>query len=95
MAVARPLTSRPKPRAPPPAVGPGAEELYVGGRVVCHTDGASEDNQDAPLRRAGYGVYFGPGHPRDLAEKLTGAVQTNRRAELQAAVRALDWKPGH
>ncbi len=38
---------------------------------------------------AGIGVYFGPSDPRNLSEKLIGK-QTNNRAELTAAIRALE-----
>ena len=39
-------------------------------------------------RRAGIGVYWGPGDPRNCSEKLWGPP-TNQRAELWAAIRAL------
>src|SRR3990167_10471637 len=40
--------------------------------------------------KAGIGVYFGEGDQRNLAEPLAGNLQTNQRAEISAAIRALE-----
>jgi ribonuclease HI len=56
--------------------------------IVVYVDGACQGNGTASAR-AGYGVYFGPNDPRNLSEPLVG-VQTNQRAELTAAIRALE-----
>lgn len=40
------------------------------------------------IKSAGIGVYWGPGDPRNLKERLWGE-QTNQRAELWAAIRAI------
>ena len=60
--------------------------------MVVFTDGASEDNQDDRIRRARFGAHWGLNHSKNVAELLTGKVQTNQRAELQAVVRVLDWE---
>jgi ribonuclease HI len=55
------------------------------------TDGACSHNQDAKKARAGLGVYFGPGDSCNLSEPLpSNERQTNQRAELLAAIRALE-----
>ncbi|GMM29452.1 RNA-DNA hybrid ribonuclease [Martiniozyma asiatica (nom. inval.)] len=54
-----------------------------------YTDGASRNNQNKSLRKAGYGVWFGENDPRNISERVSGE-QTNQRAELQAIDRALD-----
>lgn len=57
-----------------------------------YTDGASRNN-GKPNAKAGYGVYFGQGDPRNISERLPGKLQTNQRAELMAISRALDIVP--
>jgi ribonuclease HI len=57
--------------------------------VEVYTDGACLNNQDSSLASAGIGAYFGKGDPRNLSESLPGSKQTNQRAELWAAIRAL------
>ncbi|XP_030044630.1 ribonuclease H1 [Microcaecilia unicolor] len=54
---------------------------YKGHSAVVYTDGCCANNgrNDA---RAGIGVYWGPGHPSNVAERLPGR-QTNQRAEIQ------------
>lgn len=55
------------------------------------TDGACKGNgKTSKLPRAGSGVYFGPGDPRNVSEPLPGDKQTNQRAEMHAAIRALE-----
>nr|XP_004477732.2 ribonuclease H1-like [Dasypus novemcinctus] len=39
--------------------------------------------------RAGLGVHWGPGHPLNLSERVSGR-QTNQTAELEAACRAIE-----
>lgn len=56
---------------------------------VIYTDGASRGNGKEGAR-AGFGVYFGEGDPRNVSERLQGTRQTNQRAELMAAIRALE-----
>ncbi|KAM9435932.1 ribonuclease H1 isoform 2-T2 [Clarias gariepinus] len=61
---------------------------YMGDAVVVYTDGCCTKNgRDGA--RAGIGVYWGPNHPLNVSERLSGR-QTNQRAELQAACRALE-----
>ncbi|XP_076849241.1 ribonuclease H1 isoform X2 [Brachyhypopomus gauderio] len=61
---------------------------YMGDAVVVYTDGCCTGNGRTGAR-AGIGVYWGPDHPLNVAERLPGR-QTNQRAELQAACRALE-----
>ncbi|KAK1796016.1 hypothetical protein P4O66_009115 [Electrophorus voltai] len=60
----------------------------MGDAVVVYTDGCCTGNGKTGAR-AGIGVYWGPDHPLNVAERLPGR-QTNQRAELQAACRALE-----
>lgn len=60
---------------------------YMGDAVVVYTDGCCAGNgKSSP--RAGIGVYWGPNHPLNVAKRLHGR-QTNQRAELRAACKAL------
>lgn len=61
---------------------------YMGDSVVVYTDGCCSRN-GASSARAGIGVYWGPHHPLNVAERLEGR-QTNQRAEIQAACKALE-----
>ncbi|XP_055934079.1 uncharacterized protein LOC129963622 [Argiope bruennichi] len=56
--------------------------------VVIFTDGASAEN-GRRRARAGIGIYWGPNHPLNTSKRLPGR-QTNNRAEIQAAVYALN-----
>ncbi|XP_026197992.1 ribonuclease H1 isoform X2 [Anabas testudineus] len=61
---------------------------YMGDAVVVYTDGCCSGNGKSSAR-AGIGVYWGHNHPLNVAERLQGR-QTNQRAEIQAACRALE-----
>lgn len=61
---------------------------YMGDAVVVYTDGCCSANGRSGAR-AGIGVFWGPNHPLNVAERLQGR-QTNQRAEIQAACRALE-----
>uniref|UniRef100_A0A3Q3WZ70 Ribonuclease H1 n=1 Tax=Mola mola TaxID=94237 RepID=A0A3Q3WZ70_MOLML len=61
---------------------------YMGNAVVVYTDGCCSANGQRGAR-AGIGVYWGRNHPLNVAERLQGR-QTNQRAEIQAACRALE-----
>lgn len=61
---------------------------YMGDAVVVYTDGCCTANGREGAR-AGIGVYWGRDHPLNVAERLPGR-QTNQRAELQAACKALE-----
>ncbi|XP_039604776.1 ribonuclease H1 [Polypterus senegalus] len=61
---------------------------YMGNAVVVYTDGCCSSN-GYKMARAGIGVYWGPDHPKNVAERLTGR-QTNQRAEILAACRAIE-----
>ncbi|AKU37500.1 Ribonuclease [Scale drop disease virus] len=60
---------------------------YMGDAVVVYTDGCCLSNGQKQAR-AGIGVYWGYNHPLNVAERLVGQ-QTNQRAEIQAASKAL------
>ncbi|XP_002730361.1 ribonuclease H1-like [Saccoglossus kowalevskii] len=57
-------------------------------RVAVYTDGCCTSNGRRGAR-AGLGVYWGPCHPRNISERVDGR-QTNQRAEIKAASRALE-----
>ncbi|KAJ1880096.1 hypothetical protein H4R99_002028 [Coemansia sp. RSA 1722] len=76
--------SQTHPGAEPPKAG-----LQSDGTVVAYTDGASTRN-GMENARAGVGVYFGAGDPRNVSEPLAGSRQTNQRAELTAVIRAIE-----
>ncbi|KAJ0026561.1 hypothetical protein NQD34_017561 [Periophthalmus magnuspinnatus] len=61
---------------------------YMGDSVVVYTDGCCSSNGKSSAQ-AGIGVYWGPYHPLNVSERLEGR-QTNQRAEIQAACRALE-----
>lgn len=61
---------------------------YMGDAVVVYTDGCCRANGRKGAC-AGIGVYWGRDHPLNVAERLPGR-QTNQRAELQAACKALE-----
>ncbi|XP_041661411.1 ribonuclease H1 [Cheilinus undulatus] len=61
---------------------------YMGDAVVVYTDGCCSANGKKGAR-AGIGVYWGSDNPLNVAERLHGR-QTNQRAEIQAACRALE-----
>ncbi|XP_029318787.1 ribonuclease H1 isoform X2 [Cottoperca gobio] len=61
---------------------------YMGDAVVVYTDGGCSANGQKGAR-AGIGVYWGCNHPLNVAEPLLGR-QTNQRAEVQAACKALE-----
>lgn len=66
--------------------------------IPVYTDGASRNNQSSNAK-AGYGVYFGPGHSDNVSKPLAGMPQTNQRAELTAIYEACkiirDRNDGH
>lgn len=72
----------------PSAADSTAGLTYMGDAVVVYTDGCCSKNGQHGAR-AGIGVYWGPNHPLNVAERLSGR-QTNQRAELQAACKALE-----
>ncbi|XP_034534859.1 ribonuclease H1 isoform X2 [Notolabrus celidotus] len=61
---------------------------YMGDAVVVYTDGCCSRNGRVGAR-AGIGVYWGHNSPLNVAERLHGR-QTNQRAEIQAACKALE-----
>ncbi len=63
---------------------------YVDG--ACRGNGGGYDN-----RAAGYGVYYGDGDSRNVSAPMNepASLVTNNRAELQAAVTALEQTRGY
>ncbi|KAI1314927.1 hypothetical protein EDD11_001564 [Mortierella claussenii] len=57
--------------------------------IVIYTDGSSLGNGKSGCQ-AGLGVFFGVNDPRNVSERLDSEPQTNQRAELMAAYRALE-----
>ena len=53
------------------------------------TDGSQQQGTDGK-EYAGYGVWFGEGHALNHRARLRGEVQTNNRAEMTAAIHALE-----
>ena len=82
----------PLPRVPPP---PWEEhrhdDTFSYGRRVSSTDGSCMGTHGPKrVRRAGYGVVWGQDHPQNLALPLLGQWQTSQRAELTAALHAVE-----
>ncbi|XP_076364806.1 ribonuclease H1-like [Tachypleus tridentatus] len=75
-------------RVLPPGVSIESLKLNADELVHIYTDGACSSNGRHGAR-AGIGVFWGADHPLNVSEKLLGR-QTNNRAEIHAAVRALD-----
>ncbi|XP_074059358.1 ribonuclease H1-like [Macrotis lagotis] len=61
---------------------------YMGDATVVYIDGCCSSNGKRKAR-AGIGVYWGPGHPLNIGERLPGR-QTNQRAEIHAACKAIE-----
>ncbi|KAG0241411.1 hypothetical protein BGW41_005982 [Actinomortierella wolfii] len=69
----------------------------VSDTIIAYTDGSSRGNGQEGCH-AGVGVFFGVNDPRNVSERLPVAPDTNQRAELMAALRAIqvcgsDTKP--
>lgn len=64
------------------------EASSTGDVTVVYTDGGCTKNGHKGAR-AGIGVYWGPENTRNVSERLQGE-QTNQRAEIMAAVKALE-----
>ena len=56
------------------------------------TDGSQQQGIDGK-EYAGYGVWFREGHTLNYRAPLRGGVQTNNRAEMAAAIHALEVTP--
>jgi ribonuclease HI len=69
-----------------PGIPDGAYRVY--------TDGSCRGNGTGQAA-AGVGVAFGVADPRNVTERLQGAIQTNQRAELTAAIRAVQEDVAH
>ena len=66
----------------------------VGDKMVVFTDGACSDQGRLDLARAGYGVFYGDGHPWNESFILHGCYQASDRAELAAVTRVLVMQSG-
>lgn len=63
-------------------------------KLVCYSDGSCINN-GTENAHAGIGVWFGPDDRRNISEKLPGERQTNQRAEIYAAIRAIEVAGSH
>ncbi|KAM4060557.1 RNase H domain-containing protein [Hirsutella rhossiliensis] len=81
---------------PPPADKAKKKDVEIAlpseDMLKIYTDGSSLANGKVGSR-AGVGVFFGDGDPRNVSERLVGDPQTNQRAELMAMLRALEIAP--
>ncbi|XP_012671222.1 ribonuclease H1 [Clupea harengus] len=92
-AVKRVKPSEDKPQSSSTTPAEQRDFTYMGDAVVVYTDGCCSCNGRAGAR-AGIGVYWGPDHPLNVADRLSGR-QTNQRAEIQAACKALEQARDH
>ena len=60
--------------------------------INVYIDGACSNN-GKPNASAGIGVFWDLENPIKISESLEGQVQTNNRAEITAAIRALQTDP--
>lgn len=91
-ALKEPATAQATPSRPTSSRLAAAVPSIPDGILRIYTDGSSLANGKVGSR-AGVGVYFGPGDPRNVSERLQGEPQTNQRAELMAILRALEKSP--
>jgi len=71
----------PKIQFDPSYFSPLPGHIYIDGSCI---------NNGQYNARAGVGVFFGPGNRLNLSERLRGQNQTSCRAEIMAAIRALE-----
>ncbi|KAF9426440.1 hypothetical protein BGZ94_006523, partial [Podila epigama] len=64
-------------------------QMSASDSIIVYTDGSARGNGKVGSQ-AGVGVFFGVNDPRNVSERLAGKEQTNQRAELSAAIRALE-----
>jgi ribonuclease HI len=64
-------------------------QVKVGRHIVINLGGACYGN-GKPWAQAASGVYFGPWSRHNFSEELEDGPQTNQRAEINAAIIALD-----
>ncbi len=62
--------------------------------VTVYTDGSCLSN-GTKKARAGIGVWWGPGDPRNVSKPLDYPPHTNNRAEVAAVIAALEQLPEH
>ncbi len=70
---------------------PRVDEKYEDGRLAVFTDGGCRYPEHWKVRRASYGIFYGTGHSWNFHAPLVGRTQTVARAELRAALWALEW----
>ncbi len=67
------------------------DEMWEEGKMAVFTDGGAKHPEYWKIRRASYGIFYGEGHAWIFCAPLVGRVQTVARAELRAALWALEW----
>ncbi|XP_066918467.1 ribonuclease H1-like [Clytia hemisphaerica] len=70
-----------------------ASSSSTSSKPVVYTDGCCRGNGRSGAI-GGIGVYWGPDHPRNISEPLLVDEPTNQKAELEAAIRAIDCAIG-
>ncbi len=70
---------------------PRVDEMYEEGRLAVFTDGGCRYPEHPKIRRASYGIFYGTGHSWNFHAPFVGKTQTVARAELRAALWALEW----
>ena len=59
--------------------------------MIVYTDGGCSDPAHRQIRRAGCGINYGEGHAWNQGIPLQGREHSAARAELRAALWALEW----
>ncbi len=65
-------------------------EAWHEGYVIVFGDGGCEDNESRVHSRAGVGVYWGPAHRFNAGIPLSGPIQSNNAAEIEALIYTLE-----
>ena len=58
-------------------------------RIMVYTDGSAFDPTCKYMARAGWGVYYSPGHACNTYNHIYGPIQTSYRAEVRAVLHVL------
>ena len=66
------------------------DETWNGQRIVAYTDGSSIDIEYSQYIRAGWGIFYGKGHPLNACGPVETRSQTSYRGELRAIAHAIN-----